>query len=373
VGVLIYVLIGPVAQLIIIRKIWGHRWKEKSKQYFYLILFASGISVNNTVAVFDALFDKRNEFLRTPKFGVVNRTDDWRHKSYTLPFTKTTLLESFFCIYGCVAIFLSIISRNAVFMPFIVLQTLGFVYVVYLGIVHSFNRELDQGMHNKHVSSIVESKVHTNPGHVICDPYLSNFQNTGPRAGFVSKKSKKLSWSSVSTLIMKFDRSKIILFSIIILIVFGIGLAYTGYQDTIYPSEKALGYLSRAEASQSPQAMVKYLSIVTDLLPTSGNPVWIFPNPSTDFTLIHDELSEMVSRANRISDLSMDSSGYNTGLQDLRMSIKIIEDNLAEITPYLYLSISNILVTVGWIAAIFWMFVLIKRINNKHPKEFTTI
>jgi hypothetical protein len=119
--------------------------------------------------------------------------------------------------------------------------------------------------------------------------------------------------------------------------------------------------------------MVKYLSIVTDLLPTSGNPVWIFPNPSTDFSLIHDELSEMISRANRISNLSIDSSGYNTGLQDLRISIKIIEDNLAEITPYLYLSVSNILVTVAWIAAIFWMFVLVKRINNRNPKEFTTI
>lgn len=373
VGVLIYVLIGPVAQLIIIRKIWGHKWKEKSKQYFYLILFASGISVNNTVAVFDALFDKRNEFLRTPKFGVINRADDWRHKSYTLPFTKTTLLESFFCIYGCIAIFLSIISRNAVFMPFIVLQTLGFVYVVYLGIVHSFNKDLHQDVQNKHVSSIVESTIHTSPRHLICDPYLSNFQNIVPHAGIGWNKSKKLSWSGISTLTMKFDRSRIILFSIVVLIVFGIGLAYIGYQNTIYPSEKALGYLSRSEASQTPQAMVKYLAIVTDLLPNSGNPVWIFPNPSTDFSLIHDELSEMISRANRISNLSMDSSGYNTGLQDLRMSIKIIEDNLAEITPYLYLSVSNILVTVAWIAAIFWMFVLVKRINNRNPKEFTTI
>ena len=87
---------------------------------------------------------------------------------------------------------------------------------------------------------------------------------------------------------MKFDRSKIILFTIIILIVFGVGLAYIGYQNTIYPSEKALGYLSRAEASQSPQTMVKYLRMVSALLPTSGNPVWIFPNPSTDFSLIHD-------------------------------------------------------------------------------------
>ena len=172
---------------------------------------------------------------------------------------------------------------------------------------------------------------------------------------------------------MKFDRSKIILFTIIILIVFGVGLAYIGYQNTIYPSEKALGYSSRAEASQSPQTMVKYLRMVSALLPTSGNPVWIFPNPSTDFSLIHDELDEMALRANRITNVNIDTPGYNTGLQDLRMSIKIIEDNLAEITPYLYLSLSNILVTIGWLASIFWMFVLIKRVSNKNHREFTTI
>ena len=369
VGILVYVLMGPAAQIYIIRKIWGNRWKEKAKQYFFLVLFASGISINNTIAVFDALFDKRNEFLRTPKFAVINRTDDWRHKSYTLPFTKTTLLESFFCIYGCIAIFISIISQNTVFMPFIVLQTLGFAYVVYLGIAHSFNKEIQQDVPHKHISSVVESTIHTTSRHVLYDPFSSSF-HTSPKVGFIAK---KLSWRGFRNKIMKFDRSKIILFTIIILIVFGVGLAYIGYQNTIYPSEKALGYLSRAEASQSPQTMVKYLRMVSALLPTSGNPVWIFPNPSTDFSLIHDELDEMALRANRITNVNIDTPGYNTGLQDLRMSIKIIEDNLAEITPYLYLSLSNILVTIGWLASIFWMFVLIKRVSNKNHREFTTI
>ena len=81
----------------------------------------------------------------------------------------------------------------------------------------------------------------------------------------------------------------------------------------------------------------------------------------------------MALRANRITNVNIDTPGYNTGLQDLRMSIKIIEDNLAEITPYLYLSLSNILVTIGWLASIFWMFVLIKRVSNKNHREFTTI
>jgi hypothetical protein len=360
---------GPAAQIYIIRKIWGNRWREKAKQYFFLVLFASGISINNTIAIFDALIDKRNEFLRTPKFGVINRNDEWRHKSYALPFTKTTLLESFFCIYGCIAIFISIVSRNAVFMPFIVIQTLGFAYIVYLGITHSFNKEIQQDIPRKSIPSVEESEAHTTSRHVLYDPSSGSYQAI-PKVGLISK---KLSWRDFRNNIMKIDRSKIILLTMIILIALGVGLAYTGYQNTIYPSEKALGYLSRAEASQSPQSMVKYLRMVSTLLPTSGNPVWIFPNPSTDFSLIHDELEEMALRAKRITSLSIDTSGYNTGLGDLRMSIKIIEDNLSEITPYLYLSLSNILVTIGWIAAIFWMFILIKKVGDKNQRKFTTI
>ena len=368
-GILVYVLMGPAAQIYIIRKIWGNRWREKAKQYFFLVLFASGISINNTIAIFDALIDKRNEFLRTPKFGVINRNDEWRHKSYALPFTKTTLLESFFCIYGCIAIFISIVSRNAVFMPFIVIQTLGFAYIVYLGITHSFNKEIQQDIPRKCIPSVEESEAHTTSRHVLYDPSSGSYQAI-PKVGLISK---KLSWRDFHNNFMKIDRSKIILLTMIILIALGVGLAYTGYQNTIYPSEKALGYLSRAEASQSPQSMVKYLRMVSTLLPTSGNPVWIFPNPSTDFSLIHDELEEMALRAKRITSLGIDTSGYNTGLGDLRMSIKIIEDNLSEITPYLYLSLSNILVTIGWIAAIFWMFILIKRVGDKNQREFTTI
>ena len=368
-GILIYILMGPAAHIYIIRKIWGIKWKEKAKQYFFLVLFSTGISVNNAIAVFDALFDKRNEFLRTPKFGIINRTDDWRHKSYALPFTKTTLLESFFCIYGAIAVFISITSRNTVFLPFIVLQTLGFAYVVFLGIVHSFNKDLSNISPYDRIPPIEESRIHNTSIDAIYDPLAKSVHNS-IRFWDVTK---KLSCSYIPNKIMKFDRSKIILFSMLILIAFGVCLAYVGYENTIYPSEKALGYLSRAEAAQSPQIMAKYLKMVTNLLPVSGNPVWFFPNPSTDFFLIHDELNEMASRATRIATVNLDSSAYNTALEDLRMSIKIIEDNLAEITPYLYLSLSNILVTIAWIAAIFWMFVLIKRLNGKNHKEFNTI
>jgi cellulose synthase/poly-beta-1,6-N-acetylglucosamine synthase-like glycosyltransferase len=98
-GILIYILTGPVTYLYMIRKIWRKNWKSKALQYLFLIFFATGISVNNTVAVFDALLSGKSEFLRTPKFGVVKRGQDWKNKSYALPFTKTTLLEVFFGLY----------------------------------------------------------------------------------------------------------------------------------------------------------------------------------------------------------------------------------------------------------------------------------
>ncbi len=44
-GLLIYVLMGPATYLYIIRKIWGDKWKDKAKQYLFLIFFATGISV----------------------------------------------------------------------------------------------------------------------------------------------------------------------------------------------------------------------------------------------------------------------------------------------------------------------------------------
>ena len=40
------------------------------------------MSVNNTVAVFDGIFGKKNEFLRTPKYGIMKNDDDWRDKAY---------------------------------------------------------------------------------------------------------------------------------------------------------------------------------------------------------------------------------------------------------------------------------------------------
>ena len=64
-------------------------WRKvarKGTAVFFLMFYSTGLSVNNTVAVFDAVFGRKNEFLRTLKFGIVNRSDEWKNKEYVFPF-----------------------------------------------------------------------------------------------------------------------------------------------------------------------------------------------------------------------------------------------------------------------------------------------
>ena len=97
-----YLAMGPGAYILVIHKMYKKDWKAKAKTLPYLLVYSIGMSVNNTVAVFDAMVGKKNEFLRTPKYGIIKNDDDWRDKAYNLPFSRTTLLEMFFAIYGSI-------------------------------------------------------------------------------------------------------------------------------------------------------------------------------------------------------------------------------------------------------------------------------
>ena len=55
------------------------------------------------------------------------------------------------------------------------------------------------------------------------------------------------------------------------------------------------------------------------------------------------------------------SAPYNTGLEDIRVSIKILQTNLEDATPYLYVSFTNIILSVIWISVILIIFAIMKK------------
>ncbi|HLE34489.1 MAG TPA: cellulose synthase family protein [Nitrososphaerales archaeon] len=318
-----YILFGPAFYIYVIKRLWQQSWMAKAKAYVYLILFATGISVNNTVGVFDAMNGGRPEFLRTPKFGITKKGEDWRDKSYALPFTKTTLLEMFFGAYGILGIFISIFSGNPIYVPILALQTLGFIYISYLSIVHST---------------------------------FKNGRNGKSKSRGKSRKMVAKHYKAVMVGILGF-------------LIFGVTMAYIGYSTTVYPLDKARGYINAAKASSVPEEMLDYMASVKPLVPEEGNPVWAFPTAETDFGVMQKNIDGMMDRLRTLSTLPRDSEEFNTGLLDVREGLTWLEEAILEAQPYVYVSFQNVIMSAIWIGVLLMIFTVMKR-GKERLQEF---
>ena len=349
-----YLMMGPLGYIFAINRVWGGKkvWQLKARQFFFLMLFATGISVTASVAVFDALFGRKNEFLRTPKFGVINRTDNWRNKEYVLPFTKTTLLEIFFAVYGLISVFIAIFSGNPVYAPILAISTAGFLYVSFLSISHSsFKRKKKHGKGGQinYASSSKELTITTDE--TTSKPLIPNID--GPQKSVLQR---------------------LFLPGVIAFLIFGGAIAFVGYQKTIYPLSTSASLLVLAESSQTPDQMAEYANIAKEFLPQSGNPVWLFPTPRTDYSTIQQALSEVVKRSDAMSTMVPHSEEYNTEMSDLRHGIEIVKANIQESIPYSYISISNMLIGGVWVGAILMVFALTRRTSlSRKPLQYKTV
>ena len=311
-----YFAMGPGAYVLVIHNMYkGTTWKDKAKALPYLLVYSIGMSVNNSVAVFDGVIGKKNEFLRTPKYGIIKNDDDWRDKAYNLPFTKTTLLEMFFAVYGILGIFIAIFSNNPIFAPIIGLQTVGFFYIALMSFSHTRYKRQGKG----------ENRIKTREEKMADITY------------------------------------KIATAGIIAVIIFGAYMALTGYESDVYPLDLAIGNLDRIMTSSAPNSIITDINSIKENLPATGNPVWIFPTDTTNFARIQADLDVMILSAEKIQTVPKDSAAFHTGMMDIHDRSMIIQENLQDAVPYMYVSVSNIIFSVAWIAVIIVIFAVLKK------------
>ena len=310
-----YLAMGPGAYLFIIHNMYDKNRKEKAIAMPYLIIYSMGMAVNNTIAVIDAMVGKKSEFLRTPKYGIVKNTDDWREKAYNLPFSKTTLLELFFGIYGIMAIFIAIYSRNPIWIPIIALQTMGFLYIACLSFSHT------------------------------------RFKRGNSKIDYTKTKEEK----------MADILHKLAVAGIVAIICFGVYMAFSGYQNDVYPMDLSIGLFDRNMASSEPKTIIADINTIKGYLPVEGNPVWIFPTDTSNFVRIQADLDVMLASAEKITAVPRDSSAFHTGMIDVSNRSLIMQKQIMDMVPYMYASISNILFASIWIAVIIGVFAILKR------------
>ncbi len=322
----VYIALGPGGYLAVINKVWQKQWKGKAKQFFFLNFFAAGMTVNNSVAVFDAMFGGKNEFLRTPKFGILKKGEDWRGKAYVLPFTRTTLLEIFFAVYGVISIFIAIFSGNGAYAPLIAMPTVGFIYVAYLTIAHS---------------------------------------------QFGKKKTSAAEPEKRAVHVKKTTGQKILLPGTLAFLLLGAGLSYYGYYSVMYPLQSASGLMARAETAQTPAQLAEYVGMAKELIPDEGNPVWLFPTPRTDYAILQAHLDNMLARSAQLSSEEPHTEAYSMAMADMHAASLAIQQNLDEAIPFVYISPTNLAIAGIWISVILSIFAGMKIAGAKHREEAT--
>ena len=97
-----------------------------------------GLSINNSRAVFEALFKKHTEFTRTPKYRIEGDADEWVGKRYRQSVAVQPLVELALGLYFTATVFYALANQIYGTVPFLVLFQIGFLYTGLVSLVQQY-------------------------------------------------------------------------------------------------------------------------------------------------------------------------------------------------------------------------------------------
>jgi hypothetical protein len=113
-------------------------WTARLKYLPFLMSIGIGLTVNNTRAVLEALFNREGEFTRTPKYCIEGSEDEWIGKKYRQNFTVQPMIELGLGLYFTATVFYALSNGIYGTLPFLVLFQIGFLYTGLLSIVQQY-------------------------------------------------------------------------------------------------------------------------------------------------------------------------------------------------------------------------------------------
>ena len=116
-------------------------WVSRLRYMPFLMAIGIGLCVNNTRAVLEAMFDKKTEFARTPKYRIEADGDEWVGKKYRQSVTVQPLVELGLGFYFTATVFYALANGIYGTLPFLVLFQVGFLYTGLLSVAQQFAGE----------------------------------------------------------------------------------------------------------------------------------------------------------------------------------------------------------------------------------------
>lgn len=109
-------------------------WKSKLLYLPMLMSLGIGLSVSNSKAVLEALFNTQTEFKRTPKYKIEEKKDRWINKKYKVNINMLVIIELLLGVYFTFNIYFAYINKIYVSIPFLMIFQIGYFYVAFLSL-----------------------------------------------------------------------------------------------------------------------------------------------------------------------------------------------------------------------------------------------
>lgn len=112
-------------------------WPRRIAYLPLLALLGTGIALNNTWAIVEALLGRQTAFRRTPKFHVAARGEGWAGNPYALGLEPQIVGEVLLGLYALATVAVAMVKGHFFAVPFLLLYAGGFGYMAALGWRHS--------------------------------------------------------------------------------------------------------------------------------------------------------------------------------------------------------------------------------------------
>jgi cellulose synthase/poly-beta-1,6-N-acetylglucosamine synthase-like glycosyltransferase len=134
------------------RVLYPKTWKRAIPYLPFVMAVGIGISIRNAVAVLEAIFGVKTEFVRTPKYKIEGRRQGtWLRKKYRKSAGWMPFAEVLLGIYFSAAVAYAIQNENYATIPFLLLFVWGYLYTGVMSLAQVYFEKLRFGVEAREV------------------------------------------------------------------------------------------------------------------------------------------------------------------------------------------------------------------------------
>ena len=134
------------------RVLYPKTWKRSIPYLPFVMAVGIGISIRNALAVLEAIFGVKTEFVRTPKYKIEGqRQGTWLRNKYRKSAGWMPFAEVFLGIYFAAAVAYAIQNENYATIPFLLLFVWGYLYTGFMSLAQVYFEKLRFGVESGEV------------------------------------------------------------------------------------------------------------------------------------------------------------------------------------------------------------------------------